>query len=88
MQLQHTIGHVLMDVQQAGATSFNFSCQYRDSQPGQALLGGQLVPLHNSEGFDYTFQFAAQWDPLFDSGKTAHVNYSFRRLPNTIILRQ
>ncbi|QDU81312.1 hypothetical protein Pla110_30530 [Polystyrenella longa] len=51
---QHTIGHVLMDVQQAGATAFNFSCANIESvSPAKLCWGGQLVPLHGIEGFDY-----------------------------------
>ncbi|MCA9041909.1 MAG: hypothetical protein KDA65_16260 [Planctomycetaceae bacterium] len=51
---QHTIGHVLMDVQQAGATAFNFSCANIETvSPAKLCWGGQLVPLHGIEGFDY-----------------------------------
>ncbi|MAT15583.1 MAG: hypothetical protein CMJ46_09980 [Planctomyces sp.] len=51
---QHMIGHVLMDVQQAGATGFNFSCANVESvSPPKLCWGGHLVAMHGIEGFDF-----------------------------------
>jgi hypothetical protein len=50
---QHLVGHMLNDLQTAGASGFNFCCANIESvAPSKANWGGYLVPLYGIEGFD------------------------------------